>query len=83
MSVSTVEWVGFFALNSLFWKWVISWGGAHWLEGWKSWFLISWFAPLWSAEQIRLYALVIWFFTAVWFAIGLFIPELRDTSFFL
>ena len=34
--MGTAEFVVLYGLNSLFWKWIISWGGAHWLEGWKA-----------------------------------------------
>lgn len=45
-----------YALTMLWWKWILSWGGAERLEGWQSFWLIDWFAAAWSAEQIRLYA---------------------------
>lgn len=47
-----------YAVTSLFLKWIISWGGAKWIEGWRSFFLIDWFALDWTAEQIRFYALL-------------------------
>lgn len=47
------------------------------VEGWASFWLIHWMAPSWSAEQIRLYALCILVFQAIWFLVGLFKPELR------
>lgn len=49
-----------YLISSVFWKWILSWGGAKWIEGWKSFFLISWLASGWSEEQIKLYALIVW-----------------------
>ncbi len=70
-------WVLIYALSSLWWKWILSWGGAHFIEGVASWFTIGWFAPRWDAEQIRLYALCIWVIQTIWFVLGLFWPEAR------
>ncbi|MCG8429294.1 MAG: hypothetical protein MI754_18230 [Chromatiales bacterium] len=78
--MSIVEWIVVFSLNSLFWKWIVSWGGAQWVEGWKAFFVIDWFAAAWTAEQIRLYGVIIWFCTATWFVLGVFIPGLRGAS---
>ncbi|HEX5513374.1 MAG TPA: hypothetical protein VFY81_03200 [Gammaproteobacteria bacterium] len=76
--MSLVAWTSLFLATSLFWKWVISWGGAEWLEGWKAFLVIDWFAAaVWSAEQIKLYALACWIGNGIWFAIGLFVPGLR------
>ena len=38
---------------------------------------LDWFAWSWNAEQIRLYAVVIWAFTTIFFVAGLFKPEWR------
>ncbi len=75
--MTTSAWIASFAGVSLFWKWILSWGGAEWLEGWKAFFVIDWFAALWSAEQIKLYALLSWIGSGVWFAVGLLRPEFR------
>lgn len=75
--MSIGEFVGMYLLSSLFWKWIISWGGAQWLEGWKSMLFLDWFTWSWNAEQIRLYAVVIWAFTTIFFLVGLFKPEWR------
>jgi hypothetical protein len=71
------EFILIYIANSLFWKWIISWGGAEWLEGWRSFFFLSWFAGGWTAEQIRLYALVLWVFSTIFFIVGLIKPEYR------
>ncbi len=78
--MSITLWIFIYSLNSLWWKWVYSWGGAEWIEGWKSFFLIDWFALDWNAEQIRLYALCIWLITTIWFIVGMFAPELRGAE---
>ena len=46
-------WCLLFILESLYCWWIIGYGGAKWIEGWKSFFLIEWFALDWNAEQIR------------------------------
>lgn len=71
------EWFLIHALSALFWLWIIIFGGANWLEGWKSFFFIDWFAAYWNAEQLRLYALCILFFQVAWFLIGAAKPEYR------
>lgn len=75
--MSLTEWVGIYLLGCLFNYWVLAMGGAKWLEGWKSFFAISWSALDWSAEQIRLYVLVIWIFQTIWFVVGLVNPSVR------
>ena len=70
-----------YLLISLFYKWVISWGGAKTIEGWKSFFLIGWFALDWNSEQIRLYALIGWLVTTVIFIIGCFNSQFREEYF--
>jgi hypothetical protein len=75
--MTLTAWIASFAATSLFWKWILSWGGAEWLEGWKAFFVIDWFAARWSAEQIRFYALLAWIASGIWFAAGLVQPELR------
>ena len=39
--------------------------------------LIGWFSLDWTAEQIRLYVLIIWIIETIWFVVGLFQPSLR------
>ncbi|WP_227501946.1 hypothetical protein [Psychrobacter sp. TB2] len=64
-------------LESIYCWWIIGYGGAKWIEGWKSFFMIEWFALDWTAEQIRLYVLIIWLFSVIWFIVGVIKPELR------
>ena len=71
-------WVLMYAVELLFWLWVIRWGGAQWLEGtFSSGLLISILAPNWSAEGIKLFAWLTLFFSTIWFVLGLFYPEIR------
>ena len=75
--MTLIEWIGWFAATSLFWKWVLSWGGAEWFAGWKAFLIVDWFVAFWSAEQIKLYALLCWIANGIWFVIGLVYPEYR------
>ena len=52
-------------------------GGARWLEGWKTMFVLEWFAWGWNAEQIRLYAVIAWGFATPFSVACLFKPEWR------
>lgn len=71
-------WILLFAADSLFALWVLRWGGAAWLEGWRASVLLDWIhAGFWNEEQIRLYALLLWLVHAGWFLLGLFQPSLR------
>lgn len=76
-----IFWIAMYLLSSLFYKWVLSWGGAKTIEGWKSLFLIGWFALDWNSEQIRLYALIGWLVTTVIFIIGCFNSQFREEYF--
>jgi len=68
-------------MNTLFWLWVWRWGGAERLEGtFTSGFFIHWFAPRWSAEGIKLFAVLTLFFSTILFIVGLFVPGLRCWS---
>lgn len=76
--ISVQEWILWAVLSGVFWLWVLLWGGAERLERtFLSGFLISWFAPKWSAEGIKLFALLSLAGTLIAFVVGLFIPEVR------
>jgi hypothetical protein len=76
--ISIEQWVLWAGLSSVFWLWVLRWGGAERLEGtFASGFLLSWFAPKWSVEGIKLFALLSLLGTVVAFVVGLFVPEVR------
>lgn len=76
--MSILTWILIYLGLSLFYLWVLRWGGAEWMEGWKSIFFIDWFRSVeWSSEQIRLYMLLCWIGSSIWFLIGLFSPVCR------
>ncbi|UOP05023.1 hypothetical protein [Conchiformibius kuhniae] len=56
-----------YLLASLFFKWVISWGGAQILAASK---MAAWLCDFWgqadNPEQIRLCALILWILASVW-----------------
>lgn len=73
-----IAWITLFIIELVFWLWVIKWGGAERLEGsFASGFLISIFAPNWSAEGIKLFAWLTLIVSSIWFVIGLFYPDVR------
>ena len=73
-------WIILFFINSLFWKWVISWGGAELIKGWKAGLFFDWLVADLNTEQIRAYALFVWLVSGIWFLLGIFIHELRFYS---
>lgn len=73
--MSLLHWFLLFAASSVFTLWVMRWGGAEWMEGWKALFFVDW--PYWSAAQIKLYFLMVWLLHALWFVIGVFAPIAR------
>jgi hypothetical protein len=71
-------WLLLYVGNTAFTWWVVWGGGSAWLEGWRSWLVVDWlFAYRWNYEQIGLYALICWVGHTIWFAVGLFVPEVR------
>ncbi len=75
--MSLLDWALIHLFSALFWLWILNWGGAKWLEGWRAFFFISWFAARWNAEQLRLYALCLLCLQCIWFVIGVFVPSWR------
>ncbi len=76
MSLSV--WIGVFLFCSLFWAWLIFWGGANWLE--RTWLIaivVDAGAIDWTAEGIRFFAMLVWILQTIWFVIGLFVPSAR------
>ena len=72
------EWTGSYVVNTLFWLWVVRWGGAEWLvEQLSSMFLVSALVPRRTVVVIKLLGLVILVATRVWFLVGLFVPAAR------
>ncbi|MEJ2454550.1 MAG: hypothetical protein P8103_10375 [Candidatus Thiodiazotropha sp.] len=77
--MDVILWILVYIASILLWLWILRWGGAEWLEGWKAWAAIGWFAGHWKAEQIRLYAWLLLILETVGFVVGLFVPDLRCT----
>lgn len=75
--MTTIEWILLYICQSIIFKWIISWGGAQWLEGIKSALTLGWMTWDWNAEQIRFYILIIWILYSIWFAVALLFPDLR------
>lgn len=75
-------WIIFYIFISLVHKWIISWGGAQIIQGWKSFFILGWFAWDWNVEQIRFYALLSWIIVTVIFVLGCFNPQFRHEYLF-
>jgi hypothetical protein len=72
-------WVLLYALETAFAAWIIKGGGAERLEGTvTSGFLISIFAPRWTANGIRIFVWLTWGLSTLAFGIGLFSPEFRS-----
>jgi hypothetical protein len=73
--VTVLAWVTLFAACSLFWCWLLFWDGAELLEGSL---LAGWIvSPEWTADGIKLYALLMWVCQGIWFVVGLLSPEVR------
>jgi hypothetical protein len=67
-----------FLISSLFWAWILFWGGADWLEGsWLAAVFVYFRAVEWTAEGIKLFAGLMWLVESIWFAIGLFVRDAR------
>ncbi|BBO88820.1 hypothetical protein [Desulfosarcina ovata] len=76
--MSLTELVACYLLNLLFWLWVVRWGGAEWLEGTlASGFLVSLFAPRWSAEGIKLFGVLTILISTILFLVAIFCPDFR------
>jgi hypothetical protein len=75
--MSTSLWILSYIAYSIIYKWIISWGGAKYIKGWKSVFFTDMESSDWSTEQIRLMTLFLWLIYTILFLIGLFHPEYR------
>ena len=69
-------WILIYLSLSLVCKWIISWGGANSIKGWKSIFFLDMEAK-WNEEQVRMMALFFWISFSILFVIGLIYPEFR------
>ena len=74
--MSTPLWILIYLSLSLVCKWIISWGGANSIKGWKSIFFLDMEAK-WNEEQVRMMALFFWISFSILFVIGLIYPEFR------
>ena len=75
--MSTWVWVLIYLAVSLMFKWIISWGGADYIKGWKSIFFLDMESSSWNKEQLRAMALFLWIAFTILFIIGLIYPEFR------
>lgn len=76
--MSLLIWILFYVLISLKFKWIISWGGAESIKGWKSIFFFDLGnSEEWNTEQLRAMALLLWICFSILFVVGLIYPELR------
>jgi len=74
-------WVLTYVLSTLFWLWILRWGGAERLEGtFTSGFLVNVLAPGWSSDGIKLFALLSLVLSTIGFLVGLFVPAVRCWS---
>ena len=78
LAMPVLIWILLFAVTSLFWAWIVFWGGADQLEGTlASGFVIDYFAPGWSSDGIRIFGVLAWIVEGVWFLFGLVSPAAR------
>ncbi|AXY55453.1 hypothetical protein CDG60_01850 [Acinetobacter chinensis] len=75
--MSAGVWVLIYLAVSLMCKWILSWGGADCIKGWKSIFFFNGSPEEWNTEQLRAMALFLWIGFTVLFLIGLIYPEFR------
>jgi hypothetical protein len=76
--MSLTELIVTYLINLLFWFWVLRWGGAERLEGtFTSGFLISVFAPNWSAEGIKLFGYSTILLSTILFIVAIIYPDFR------
>lgn len=74
--MSTTVWICLYIFISLTCKWILSWGGADIIKGWKSIFFLDMEAD-WNKEQLRAMALFTWIGFTILFIVGLIFPEYR------
>ncbi|MBM4341661.1 MAG: hypothetical protein FJ110_19215 [Deltaproteobacteria bacterium] len=77
--MSLTWWTIAYVVDLVFWLWVVRWGGAEILEGtFSSGFLISIFAPRWSAEGIKLFGYGTIIISTILFVLGIFFADFRQ-----
>ena len=76
--MSVILWIAIYTIYSLVTKWIISWGGAGYIQGWKTWFFFNLSqSEEWTKDQVIMMAWFFWILYTLWFLLGLFNPELR------
>lgn len=75
--MSLTWWIVTHAAKALLYVWVLRWGGAERIEGTLASGFLSSFAPRWSAEGLKMAALILLVLCAIGFVVGLFVPSLR------
>ena len=75
--MSTPLWILIYLCFSLVCKWILSWGGASYIKGWKSIFFLDMESSSWNEEQVKMMTLFLWIGFSILFVIGLIYPEYR------
>ncbi|CAM9280114.1 MULTISPECIES: hypothetical protein [unclassified Acinetobacter] len=76
--MSTPLWILIYVLHCILTKWIISWGGAAYIRGWKTWFVFNISqSEEWTKDQVIMMAWFFWIAFTILFLIGLFNPEFR------
>lgn len=75
--MSTSLWILIYLCFSLVCKWILSWGGASYIKGWKSIFFLDKESSSWNEEQVKMMTLFLWVGFSILFVIGLIYPEYR------
>ncbi len=75
--MSTPLWILIYLCFSLVCKWILSWGGASYIKGWKSLFFLDTESSSWNEEQVKMMTLFLWIGFSILFVIGLIYPEYR------
>ena len=81
--MSLPEWIISYIALTIFWLWIVRWGGAEWVEGkFISGFLVHIWAVTWSAEAIKVFAWGALIINTVLFALGIIFSDFRWFNFF-
>ena len=75
--MSTPLWILIYLCFSLVCKWILSWGGASYIKGWKSIFFLYTESISWNEEKVKMMTLFLWIGFSILFVIGLIYPEYR------
>ena len=76
--MSMLLWIFIYVLHCIVTKWIISWNGAAYIQGWKTWFIFNTSQSAeWTKDQVIMMAWFFWIAFTILFLIGLFHPEFR------